>query len=818
MTGAAAIAWAKSPRVLICTLLAALAAVGVVLRDDYGVSQDDAIQRQLGHATLDHALGDEGALSARLGGNYGLVRFYGAVFEAPLALLERVAGLTDSHDIHLARHLLTHLVFLAGAGFAGLLVLRLFGSAWLAAFALAVFALHPRLYAHSFFNTKDAPFAALFMVCLLLTHRAFTRGNVGAFALLGVGVGALINLRVMGVLLAALVVVAKAPDLASSPARRRALIAVAAFAATGLLTLYAVSPHLWSDPLRLGQALATLSHGTVPATTLFQGDLVAWPEIPARYAPTWVAITTPAAALVLALAGAAAAAARAVRAAEASAAGAVRFGALLVACPVLAVAGVVAVDANIYNGWRHLYFLWAPLGLLAVFGCKWLGGATLRPALRRGGQGLAAAGFLAAVAQAAAMHPQQALYFNFVTDRDTPERLGTFYELDSLRMAYHGGLREVLKRHPSATVDSRDHRLRKAAVRGLALDVADRRRFVFDGPVGAADLVLDHFRRNPLSRPDGGRTLAPTVYALGVYDNTLLKAIALDVSLAGAAMARAWRAAHSAAAAGAPVARSTYALHWGATALTWLKAPCGAGDARGEFAFTAWPVAGDGPPAPEREGRAPQRSDAPAGVGGGERAGRGGGPGAQEFACDFAQCGVRVAGACLVYTPLPPHPLKAIDAGQRLRNGPYLWRVGIDLSGAAAVAMDRPVGPLPAAGAVPLPAEAPFDFHLDGRTLVYVREPCRAEDTEAPFFLHVLPVDPDSIPAHRRPAGFENLDFEMERYDAGLLRALGGRCVASARLPDYPIAALRTGQLINWGRLWTATLKHPAAAAGGQRP
>ena len=141
-------------------------------------------------------------------------RYYGAAFEAPLALLlERIIGMEDSRDILLGRYLLTHLVFLAGGVFCYLLVLRMFNSRPLALVALVLFLLHPRIYAHSFFNSKDVPFLAMFMIALWLVHRAFRHDTLGAFVLCGAGVGLLVNLRIMGVILFAAVLALRALDL-----------------------------------------------------------------------------------------------------------------------------------------------------------------------------------------------------------------------------------------------------------------------------------------------------------------------------------------------------------------------------------------------------------------------------------------------------------------------------------------------------------------------------------------------------------------------------------------------------------------------------
>ena len=73
----------------------------------------------------------------------------------------------------------------------------------------------------------------------------------------------------------------------------------------------------------------------------------------------------------------------------------------------------------------------------------------------------------------------------------------------------------------------------------------------------------------------------------------------------------------------------------------------------------------------------------------------------------------------------------------------------------------------------------------------YLKSPCGAEDVWARFFLHVYPEDVESLPAHRRQHGFDNLDFD---YHGLAALAWGGRCMATRALPDYPIARIRTGQ------------------------
>ena len=184
---------------------------GGLLSDDYGVGYDEPYHRAVGNAALDYIAGDgERAFDQVV--DYPS-RYYGAVFHAPVVLIERLIGLDDNRAIYLNKHLFTHLFFLIGGFFCYLLVLRLFNNRLLALAAMTLFLLHPRIYAHSFFNANDIPFLAMFMIVLYLVHRAFRRETLGAFLLCGVGIGLLVNLRIMGIALFGAVLVLRALDL-----------------------------------------------------------------------------------------------------------------------------------------------------------------------------------------------------------------------------------------------------------------------------------------------------------------------------------------------------------------------------------------------------------------------------------------------------------------------------------------------------------------------------------------------------------------------------------------------------------------------------
>ena len=371
---------------------ALLAAIGAAILDDYGVFDDEDTQRGITKINWRH-IADDAELRFRRHNGSIHNRFYGVAFELPLLLAEKALGLDDARHVHLLRHAAGHLLFLAGALCGALLARRITGSTLAALLALALFAIQPRIYAHSFFNSKDIPALALFAVSLYLAHRAFRRGGAGAFLLCGAGVAVLTNLRIPdGLVLMAAVAGLRVLDLAlasGAAERRRVLAALAAFAAGWAGVFYAISPYMWADgPAAFIDAVETLARHPHNMAFLFQGRIVFPAELPAHYFPVWFAVSTPPVLLALGLAGCAVAMRRGLARPRAALRNTpARFALLLAACwagPQLAAA---LSGAHAYDGWRHMFFVHAPFCVLAAIGAAAIARAARRMAPGAGGGG-----------------------------------------------------------------------------------------------------------------------------------------------------------------------------------------------------------------------------------------------------------------------------------------------------------------------------------------------------------------------------------------------------------------------------------------------
>ncbi len=103
-------------------------------------------------------------------------------------------------------------------------------------------------------------------------------------------------------------------------------------------------------------------------------------------------------------------------------------------------------------------------------------------------------------------------------------------------------------------------------------------------------------------------------------------------------------------------------------------------------------------------------------------------------------------------------------------------------------------------GSTPI-TRSDWDVYLVEDSLIYAKDQCSLEDAEPTFFVHLDPVDVSDLPSHRKQYGFGGFNFDFRNH---LLD--GEVCVVRRELPDYAIAAIRTGQFTGEGKtIWESS-------------
>ncbi len=171
---------------------------------------------------------------------------------------------------------------------------------------------------------------------------------------------------------------------------------------------------------------------------------------------------------------------------------------------------------------------------------------------------------------------------------------------------------------------------------------------------------------------------------------------------------------------------------------------------------------------------------------------------------DFRERQRWALGKCVAVAKLPDYDIAYISTGQyiaynRLGTAGTVWVAKLPLN-ASKAALELARAEYAAAAGGTLLARGVFDVYRDGNRLTYIKESCRAADTQPRFYLHITPWEVSDLPSGRRGYGFDSLNFEFVHHGA----LFDGKCLATVDLPDYNIATIKTGQFTSGGgRVWS---------------
>ena len=399
-------------------LAAVLLPVMVLVSFDYGVTWDELSRHRYGMRVWDFVRGLEPRSAFLETGGH----VYPGLFDSLCAALANWIPLNR----FVVRHMANATFGWIGIVYCGRLARRLFGP-WAGVLGLVLLALSPRYFAHSMNNPKDLPFAAMSVVALYYISTVSARWPyvppstaikiaVSLALALGVRVGALLYLGYFGVLVAVLLVLDRCTNW-----RRLAgtAMTVAAIAIATLLLGTVFWPWAGGKPLtRPFEALLGAANYPWNGGVLFMGAEYPAQELPWYYAPWWFAISAP----PVVLAGAALSPFFTMNRADTLR----RAGLWVVAIAPLA--ATIIMSSTLYDGVRHLLFIYPVLVVLAAGG--WTGLLRrLRPPGWRVGAALAlAAGMAGMLIFVVRSHPNQVVYFNVFVGG--PRDAFRQYELD----------------------------------------------------------------------------------------------------------------------------------------------------------------------------------------------------------------------------------------------------------------------------------------------------------------------------------------------------------------------------------------------------
>ncbi len=446
----------------------------------YGMSYDEQTQRYIGEKYCSYVFENDTTF-------YGfLERDHGGIFEMALIGVENLVGSKDETVIYQTRHLVSHLFFLFCCTFMYFLVYRQFKQHYLALVSFIILVLNPRIYAHSFFNSKDIPFLGVSVIILFALYLAVNKGKLWHFVLLGILCGLATSIRFLGLIfpfISLFVLVLKAIA-CKEKIKFSSLISMFLMF---LASIFLFFPTLWHKPIdSLLHVLKSLSVFRWEGHILLNGEKIFSTHLPWYYLPEWIVISNPLSICLLFFIGLficiyVCKSKWKVYKNE------FLFLIALIAIIFTPILMVIVLKSVVYDDWRHVYFIYPTMVLVVVYGifyiqAKWLKITCCSILL------------LEIIYSQITLFPYQYVYFNALISKKT-ENIRHQFDYDYWGVAQKDALNYLIKNCPTDSIT-----IKRATVIGnnlLLLSKENSKRIFLVDTAAKPKYFITTYRNHP---------------------------------------------------------------------------------------------------------------------------------------------------------------------------------------------------------------------------------------------------------------------------------------------------------------------------------
>ncbi len=371
----------KQELTVVLSLFAIFLLISVIAFDDFGISVDEWELRILGFSNLKYIISLFSLSKANELNNImqipelsDYLGTHGAIFALPMSFIEYIFNIKDSQTYFFLRHYINHVVFLFGSFYFYLLVKQRFNN-WIYGVLAALFLiLSPRIFAESFYNHKDIIFLSFFIINLYYGIKFYKKNSLINASFFALTTALSIDIRIMGIIIIPAIIV---PLIIKNRKKiEKILSSLTLYFLLLILFTILFWPYLWDNPLinfiKVFQKLSSFPH---EGYNFYMGKYILASYSPWHYIPVWMMITTPPLYIFLFFSGL------------------THFiidvsknknsnniwnndllnediiYLLLLFIPIII---VITLNSTLYNGWRHLYFIYPCFLIFAVRGVYYL--------------------------------------------------------------------------------------------------------------------------------------------------------------------------------------------------------------------------------------------------------------------------------------------------------------------------------------------------------------------------------------------------------------------------------------------------------------
>ena len=425
---------------------------------------------------------------------------HGVYFAILISFIEYIFNIQDEQNAYFISHLINHLIFLLANFYFFLIIKNRFNSFVYGIFGSLFLFLSPRIFAESFYNSKDILFLSMFIINIYYATIFLKGPTLKNSIFLSIATALAIDMRIMGLILIPIVLFFIYVKYSKNKMKNYIFYTpVYILLSSFLIILF--WPYLWSNPLsNLVEVFNIMSNYGVRwgGYNLYFGKYILASNLPWHYTFVWIFITTPIFYSLLFLYGFLSISLRFIkRFSEISQESnskdlwsgnnelADLFHYLIFILPI---ALVITLNSTMYDGWRHLYFIYPSFIYISIKGLNLI---NLNFFINKSQRVFTVTSvFLVFISyEMFSYHPHQNVYFNFLAGKKIHEKFENDYWGLSNKQALEFLLENVNKN--IITVGSAGPISLENSMK--ILNYEDRQRFIIK-PNNEADFIIDNYR------------------------------------------------------------------------------------------------------------------------------------------------------------------------------------------------------------------------------------------------------------------------------------------------------------------------------------
>jgi len=373
----------------------------------------------------------------------GVFLEYGAIFDLLAVYIETTINIKNYQDIYYLKHFLNFFIFFTSSIVFFYLIKSRFKNNLISLIGLLFYVTSPRIFAESFYNCKDIIFMSFIVFSIFFGIKILKKNKIKNIILFCFFTALATSVRSMGIFSIILVLsFIFIESIEKKSFSKNKIIFISLILILYSFFTYLFWPYLWLDPINnLFASLKSFANYGWGGSVFYLGNYVKANDLPWHYPFVWISVSMPLVYSILLIftsykilynfftnldllwknSNE-------------------KFDLFILAFFFGPLIAVIIFNSTLYNGWRHLYFIYPALIYLITFALNYLLNINRSRIYKNIFYSIIAFSIFINIFNIIKLHPYQNVYFNFSVER----KANTLFDIDYWGLGNANAIKKIL--------------------------------------------------------------------------------------------------------------------------------------------------------------------------------------------------------------------------------------------------------------------------------------------------------------------------------------------------------------------------------------